>query len=351
MVENIKTEGWSIFLPKERKEIKLDKKDQRIIQTLVENCRTPLSTISKMTNLSKNSIINRINKYENGGLITGYSTFINIQKLNFEMFTIGIKTKMTLIKKEEFIQYLKKVKFLNQIIVLSSSRWDFMARIYAKNGDDFDKIITSISSFPDILIIDIMPSEDWEYKPVNYFDADINLNKYVKREDSSFQKTFMQQKELEVSFDKEDLEILSILSHNAKISLVELGKKLNLSGDTMGYRIKNLIKRGLIESFFANINPFLLGYSAYLINFQIFNRKNIKSIITSLANHPKCTGVLRTKTSWNIITGILFRNIRELKSFEEAFFTKFGEQIHSYEFIQILEQPHYKLFLEELLQK
>lgn len=352
MEQNIETKGWTVFLPKEKKEIKLDKRDQIIIQVLMENCRTPLSIISKMTNLSKNSIINRINNYEKIGLINGYSTFINIQRLGLEMFTLGVKTKMILTQKEKYIQYLKKIEFLNQIIVLSSSRWDFMLRIYAKNSDHFDQIITEVNSFPNIVSTDILLSEDWAYKPVNYFDIDIKLNKYIKKENLSFQKTFMQKKEIsKFSFDNNDLKILNIISHNAKIPLVELGRKINLSGDTIKYRIKNMIKKGIIECFFANINSFLLGYSFYIINLQIFNRNNIKKIINYLASHPKCAGVIKTKISWNLIGVILFKDTRELKLFEEDFFAKYGEQIHNYEFMQILEQPYYRLFLEEIIPK
>ena len=68
-----------------------------------------------------------------------------------------------------------------------------------------------------------------------------------------------------------------------------------------------------------------------------------------LASHPRCTGVIKTKANWNLIGGILFKDIHELKEFEEQFFTKFENYVHNYEFIQILEQPYYKLFMKELV--
>ncbi len=345
------SEGWIVLLPKERKEIKLDKKDQIILQTLIENARTSFSTLSKMTLLSKNSVVNRMNNYEKIGLTKGFSTFINIQKLGLEMYTIGIKTKMTLVQKEKFIEHLKKIKFLNQIIVLASSRWDFVIRVYAKNTKHFDKIITQISSFPNIININIIPSEDWAYNPVNYFNINVNLNKFIKKEDSSFQKTFRSRKDKnnKISFDKKDLEILDTLAHNARIPLIEIASKINLSPDTIKYRIKNLIEKGLIENFFVNLNPFLFGYSAYFFFFQIFNREKIKEIIDYLANHPRCTGVMKTKTNWNLFGAILFKDTKELKDFEEQFFIKFEKYVHDYEFIQILEQPYYKLFMKELV--
>ncbi|MBU2104503.1 MAG: hypothetical protein KKF67_01870, partial [Nanoarchaeota archaeon] len=93
----------------------------------------------------------------------------------------------------------------------------------------------------------------------------------------------------------------------------------------------------------------LLGFNAYLFSFQIFNREKINEIIKYLAYHPSCTGVLTAKSNWNIFGGILIKDTKELKEFEEQFFAKFENYVHNYEFIQILEQPYYKLFMKEVL--
>ena len=354
MEENIKQktkeEGWIVHLPKQKKEIKLDKKDRLILQALLENARTSLSTLSKITHLSKNSVVNRMNNYEKIGLTKGFSTFIDIQKLGFDMYQIGIKTKMTLSQKEKFIEHLKKIKFLNQIMVLTSSHWDFSIRFYARNFKHFNKIITQINSFPNIIHLDILPIEEWDFSPTKYIAPELNLNKFIKKEDSSFQKTFStRQENKKVSFDKKDLEILNILSHNARMPLVEIASKIKSSPDTIKYRIKNLVKNGVIENFFANLNPFMLGFNAYLFSFQIFNREKINEIIKCLASHPRCTGVLITKSNWNLLGVILIKDTKELKEFEEQFFAKFENYVHDYEFIQILEQPHYKLFMKEII--
>ncbi len=349
--QNLKQEGWIVQLPKQKKEIKLDKKDKIIIQALTENARTTLKTLSKMTLLSKNSVQNRIKNYEKSGLTHNSSTFIDIQKLGFEMYQIGIKTKMTLAQKEKFIEHLKKIKFLNQIIVFSSSHWDFFIRLYAKNSEQFDKIVTQIDSFKNIIHFDILPCEEWNYHPVKHFNERLDLNKYIKKEDTSFQKTFGTRKKnhKKISFDKKDLEILKFLSHNARAPLVEIASKLKLSPDTIKYRMKNLIEQGIIESFFINLNPYLFGYSAYFFFFQIFNREKIKEIMNYLASHSKCTGVIKTKSTWNLLGTILLKDVHELKNFEEEFFAKFENYIHNYEFIQILEQPHYKMFMREII--
>jgi len=345
-----KSEGWIVTIPRTKKEIKLDKKDRLILQALLENARTSLTTLSKITNLSKNSVVNRMNNYEKIGLTKGFSTFIDMKKIGLERYQIGIKTKMTLTQKEKFIQHLKEIKFLNQIIVFASSHWDFSIRFYTKDQKHFDKIITQINSFQNIVHMDILPIEGWDFSPTKFLAPELNLNKYIKKEDSSFQRTFSTKKETneKFSFDKKDLEILDVLSHDARIPLVEIASKTNLSPDTIKYRMKNLIKKGIIGNFFINLNPYLLGFSAYFFFFQIFNREKIDEIIKHFANHPRCTGVLIAKSNWNLFGAILIKDTKELREFEEEFFNKFERYVHNYEFIQILEQPHYKMFIKEI---
>ena len=344
------SQGWIVKLPKEKKEIKLDKKDRLILQALTQNARTTLSTLSKITNLSKNSIANRIKNYEKIGLTNGTSTFIDMSKLGLECFQVGIKTKMTLYQKEKFIEHLKKIKFLNQIMFLSSSHWNFMIRFYTKNTNHFNEIITNITSFKNIVDIEIMPIENVYSSPIKFIEPELDINKFIKKQDPSFQTTFNSARNKKLSFDKTDLKILNLLSNNSKIPITEIASKINSSKDIVKYRIKNLIRNNTLRHFFTNTNLFLLGFNAYLFSLQIFNREKINDIIEHLSSHPNCTGLMTTKGSWNILGGIILKDAYEIKKFEEEFFTKFEKYVHDYTLIQILEQPHYNLFIKEIIE-
>jgi len=49
--------------------------------------------------------------------------------------------------------------------------------------------------------------------------------------------------------DEKDIKLLKYLHEDSRIGLTELGQKLGLSKDTIDYRIKKLIKLGIIKSF------------------------------------------------------------------------------------------------------
>lgn len=347
------SKGWVVTLPKEKKEIKLDKKDLMILQTLVENARTTLPTLQKITLLSKGSILNRINNLEKSGIINGYSTLINIHKLGYHMFSIGIKTKMTVQKREKYATYLMKIKFINQVMTLSAGRWDFLIRVYAKDKTHFDKIFTEITSFEDVTKVDVLTLDDWYASRLpDYTGMEIELTKSCKKNDTSFQRIFAAQKREIVSIDKgldkKDLQIIKVISNNAKMTLTNIGAKVGMSKDSVKYRMRSLINNGIILYFFANINPYIIGFSGYLVILQIFDRSKVKNVISYFTAHPKCTGVLKYVESWNIGAVLIMKDIIELKKFEEEFIERFGEHIHNYEIIQISGQPYFEMFPGEL---
>jgi DNA-binding Lrp family transcriptional regulator len=345
--------GWVVQLPGVKKELRLDRKDLLILQSLVENARTTLPTLQKITRLSKSSILNRIRNLEKAGIINGYSTLISIHKLGMMMFSIGIKTKMTVKQKEEYQKQLLTEKFINQIIVFSAGRWDFMLRAYAIDYKHFDSILTKITSFPEIIKLDILTVEDWYcHRIPNYCDVNTGLPRLCTREDPSFQKILTEQKHPqtlpEQKIDKKDIALLNAIANDARMPFTKLGAESGLSKDAVKYRIANLIRKGIINFFFANINPYLLGFSAYHILLQVFDRSKTNAIINHLALHPRCTGVLKYVESWNISAVIVMKDITELKNFEEEFLDKFGESIHEYDITQIAGQPHFDLFPAEI---
>jgi len=339
-------EGWTVYLPKEHKEIKLDKKDLLILETLLENSRTTLTVLSRITKLSKTAVLNRLQVLEKENIIQGYSTVISIHNLDYKMITLMIKTKMTLTEKEAFTQHLKNINFLNQIITPYSSEWDFIVRIYSKNTKHTDKIITKITEFGKISNLELLYLNEWYLKGRNNFFTSLDLKKHYKKEDPSFHKLF-QKKKTKNKYDKKDLEILQHLSHNSRISFMELGKKVNLSPDAISYRMKKLIQGDVIAGFSIMLNTYALGFTPYLLSLQIHNRLNTDKIINFILKSTKTTGVLHYNNSWNLQAYVLVKNPSELKEIEESLLKQFGESINDYKITQLKEQVYFDYFPEE----
>jgi DNA-binding Lrp family transcriptional regulator len=74
---------------------KVDKVDKQIISELIENPKLSAKTLGKKLNLHPNTLLQRIKRLENKGVIRGYTTIVDYTKLGYEMQAIVfIKTIM-----------------------------------------------------------------------------------------------------------------------------------------------------------------------------------------------------------------------------------------------------------------
>ena len=62
-----------------------------------------------------------------------------------------------------------------------------------------------------------------------------------------------------VQLDDIDIEVLKILQKDCRVTLDQMSKMLNVPKSTLHYRIKRLEKQGVIEGYYAKINPSKLG--------------------------------------------------------------------------------------------
>jgi len=70
-----------------------------------------------------------------------------------------------------------------------------------------------------------------------------------------------------MNIDLKDRKILYQLSLNARQSLKQIGKKVDLSKNTVDYRIKKLEKYGIIQNYYTFIDGIRLGYTVIRIYF------------------------------------------------------------------------------------
>jgi Lrp/AsnC family leucine-responsive transcriptional regulator len=96
----------------------------------------------------------------------------------------------------------------------------------------------------------------------NNFGIHINSLRFINRKpggrgvlDSTSQETALRQ----FKIDEDDLSILRLLQEDARITREQIAKKLKLSKSAVQYRIKNLENSGVIEGYYAKINPSRMG--------------------------------------------------------------------------------------------
>lgn len=148
----------------------------------------------------------------------------------------------------------------------------------------------------------------------------------------------------EIKLDRKDRKILYQLDLNSRQSDAEIGRKVGASREVVTYRIKNLIKNGVIERFYTVIDVAKLNLTSYKIylQFQNLNRQKEQEIVNFFINHPNFQWLGSCSGRWDMIVGIWTENIHEFNRIFMAFSDKYGQYIMSKAFTTTLEVIHYR---------
>ena len=288
-------------------EIKINLKDRKILFELDRNCRQSNSQIAKKVGLSKQVVNYRISRLEKQSIIKGYITQLNIPKFGFLSYKVMIQLQNVNPKKEqeitEHIQNNKNVHWL----ISCFGRWDLILAFSSKTAIDFNRALRKM----------LDPYEQFIKEKEILLITDLyNFSRaYLIDEKEKEVAHFGGQPE-EIKIDDVDLEIIKILSENARKSIVEIADNLKITIDVIRYRIKKLITNKIIQSFRAVINKELLSYQYWniLVKTQHLTDEKEKQIIFFFEQTPNIIGSSKYMNNFDIGFEVEVKNINEFIS-------------------------------------
>ena len=284
--------------------MELDIKDKKILVELIKNSRTPIKQIAKKVGMSREVVNYRINQLVKKGIIKEFYTEINETLLGFERFGCAVQLKGISEKKErEFMEKIAKnpyITYFGPII----GKWNFAFDIILKSKEELEKILSELFS-------------DYKEKIKQYIinSAPIDRGFFpAKIFGSNFKEKIFKKKKIELT--KKDFEILEILRNNSRVEYIELSRKLNLTGNAIKYRIKNMENLGIIYSYTIAIDYAKLGYDFY--NLQIkFSDYDFSKLKKFLVESKKVKYFYKHlgNPDWDLDIGLVVKNSLELREF------------------------------------
>lgn len=94
-----------------------------------------------------------------------------------------------------------------------------------------------------------------------------------------------------VKLDSVDVQLLYSLETNARISIADLARSLNMSAPSVSERLRRLEESGVIQGFTVKVDPKLLGYSlAFYIRIRPIPGKlsKVVSLIAEIEEIVEC---------------------------------------------------------------
>ena len=245
----------------------MDKIDLKLLGTLNENAKLSISKLAKKIRVSQQVADYRIKKLQELRIIGGFHTVINPLALNFRLFRISIWfSKINEQFKEDFLSYLKNqggvawAGFINSV-------WDLIIDYYAKSSSEVEDFINNFSK---------------KFQNVSKYEVS-ELTLVIEK-----QYPYLSKKQIlykiqygNKKIDLKDHRILISINRNARKSLIEISKEINLSIPPIRERVKKMEKEGIICGYRMFCDPRKLNRESYKLIFSLQNYKpeEVESLI------------------------------------------------------------------------
>mgnify|MGYP001614723318 CR=1 FL=1 len=309
----------------------IDERDRKILKELEEDARQTDSAIAKKIHLSKQVTNYRIQKMIESGIISNFYTLVNVGNLGLSTYYVFLKLEK--INKEEEKKLLEKINSLDSIgwLVSCIGKWDIILNINEDSILNFEKTLNHI--------IKICGNHLFEYKFTILSEAE-HLGYKFLAEKSYSRPLYQGEREKIFKLDISDEKILRGLSQDARSDLVSLSKKIKIPVHILNYRLKKLIRNGIIEGFKPKLNISKLGYQWHLllIKLSLSNEDRKKALIEFCKVHKNIYYMTSTIGDYNFMLDVHIKSADELKVILTEIRDKFQDIVKTYESVMITNE-------------
>ena len=132
-----------------------------------------------------------------------------------------------------------------------------------------------------------------------------------------------------IKLDVKDKKILFELDFNARMPFSLLARKVGLSKQGVGYKVKNLIKKEVIKGFYPVINVPKFGYKycRLLITVENTPKEKQQEIVDYLMEHPKVFWLFKMHGVYDFLIVVWAKELSEFREFREEMENQFKGHI------------------------
>jgi len=284
----------------------MDRIDEKILKIVGMNSRVNINHIAKVVGKSKETVNYRLNRMMKDETILFFYANINGGKLGYSYYKILLKyNTMSFATEKIMLAFLKKNK--NMLWVGNcDGEYQLMISLLVRNLRELNDFLKKFfNKFGEYLRKkEILQVTAFDVLNENYLDAKSN-EKLSVMEDVTCKPE---------SADEVDLEILRILSGEARIKLVDIAEKMNMTAEGVSYRIKNLVGKRIISNFKTRVNYSKLGYLYYQVLFSVNDFVVRQQIVDKFTKHSSCVSIVKFVGKYDLQLEIIVKDVKELRS-------------------------------------
>ena len=144
-----------------------------------------------------------------------------------------------------------------------------------------------------------------------------------------------------MKLDLKDKKLLYWLDQNSRATNKELGKKIGLSEQAVGYKLKRLEEESIIKKYVSFVNTPTLGYTHYKVLLRLHSTdvKKEKEIILFLVKNKNIRWVVSCSGKWDLNFSILARDPEEFTRIYREIEKKIGDHISEKSVSILIKSP------------
>ena len=320
---------------------KIDLIDRKILTELDINCRISNTELGKKFHKSREAIKYRIKKLEDDGILTGYITSINPNKIGYKMFKVYLKLDNIPGERRRFYNFLK-----SQINVywlgICDGAYDCVFAVLAKTIEEYYSEINRILAKFKSLIVE---------RIFGVMVDTLQFNKKYLLENSPKKVVKFGGDTENVGLDNLDFEVLSSMANNARISYANLSNKLNVPTEIIKEKIERLKNQKVILSnrIDLDINKLNLQFYKIFIYTKSLSAEDEWMLIDWVTQHPNFIYYIRSIAPWQIELELIVKDYQEFNKIMNELREEFPQIIKYYKHLLMIDEfwlPAYKDILD-----
>ena len=307
-----------------------DAVDVKIMAELDRDSRQSYSQLGRKLRIAKETVKYRMEKLVENGAIDNFYAVIDFSKIGFTLYRVYISLQNTSPKIEAgLISHLSKSKSVN-ILYRINGPYDIALGVWAAD-------IWQLQDFWE----DLKKNFGQHFSGTN-FSVMVDYREFSrgyllpgKKHDKVIFNAVQQSKPEKL--DGTDFHLLSALSNNSRMPIIELSKKLNLSVATVRHRMKNLMAKKVIIAFRTAFNLSALGREYYKVDLWFTKFDRVDEISSFILSNPDVTYTEKTLIGGDLEFDVEVENFGKFTALMDSFKAKFPEDIRNYSYYSLIK--------------
>ncbi|PNK61780.1 Lrp/AsnC family transcriptional regulator [Psychrobacter sp. FDAARGOS_221] len=128
---------------KSHESYEMDATDRHILELLQQDARMSITDIAEAVHLSATPCARRIKRLEDAGIIMGYHTQVNPQKLGFSL-ALYIAVSMDRHTAERFAQFEKKIQSFEEVVscsIVTGRTEDYLLKVVVRDMAHYEEFL------------------------------------------------------------------------------------------------------------------------------------------------------------------------------------------------------------------